>query len=281
MKQIELSNGVWMPQIGLGTWQIADKKQMCALLKSAYEIGYRLFDTAAAYHNEMALGRALAELSVRREELFLSDKVWNTCRGYDAVKRACESSLRKLKTDYLDLYLIHWPASCRLYPDWSKINADTWRGMEALYREGAVKAIGVCNFKEHHLLELEKTAEVMPMVNQLEMHPGMPQADMLAFCREKGIAVQASSPLGNGQILQQETLKGIGQRKGKTAAQICLKWALQKGVAVIPKTANADRLSENMALSDFWLEAEEMDAIDRMPWCGGIGIDPDEVTEFG
>lgn len=281
MKQKKLSNGVLIPTIGLGTWQITDKKQMHALLESACEKGYRLFDTAAAYHNEMAIGRALAELPIGREELFLSDKVWNTCRGQDAVRKACESSLKKLKTDYLDLYLIHWPASPRLYPDWAKINADTWRGMEALYREGVVKAIGVCNFKAHHLLELEKTAQILPMVDQLEIHPGMLQADTVAFCREKEIVVEASSPLGNGQILQQEALGRIAEKKGKTAAQICLRWGLQKELVIIPKTANADRLSENMDLFDFHLEPEEIDRIDRMPWCGGIGIDPDEVTEFG
>lgn len=278
---MELSNRISMPQIGLGTWQVTDKKRVRELLDAAYKTGYRMFDTAAAYHNEMAIGRALAELSIDRSEIFLSDKVWNTCRGYDAVRHACESSLKKLKTDYLDLYLIHWPASPRLYPDWADINADTWRGMEALYREGCVKAIGVCNFREHHLRELKKTAAILPMVDQMEIHPGMRQEDTVAFCREEGIVVEASSPLGNGQVLQQEALGRLARKKGKSAAQICLRWALQKDMAVIPKTVNPDRLAENINVFDFELNQEEMDAIDRMPWCGGIGIDPDEVTEFG
>ncbi|MDE7017523.1 MAG: aldo/keto reductase, partial [Lachnospiraceae bacterium] len=173
MKQIKLSNSIAIPQIGLGTWQITDKEMMEALLGNAYQAGYRLIDTAAAYSNEMAIGQALQKLGIARKEWILSDKVWNTYRGYDNVRKACEKSLKKLKTDYLDLYLIHWPASPKLYPDWTAINADTWRGMESLYQEGKVRAIGVCNFKAHHLMELQKTAEIMPMVNQLEAHPGM------------------------------------------------------------------------------------------------------------
>lgn len=281
MNRIKLSNESSIPQIGLGTWQVTDKELMKQLLAQAYRAGYRLIDTAAAYSNEMAIGRAVAGLSIERRELFLSDKVWNTCRGYDNVRKACEQSLKKLKTDYLDLYLIHWPASPKLYSDWAEINADTWRGMESLYKEGKVRAIGVCNFKAHHLEVLKKTAEIMPMINQLEFHPGMMQEETASFCRAEGIVLEASSPLGNGQILEHEILKRMAQKKGRTAAQICLRWAVQKGVAVIPKTVNPDRLTENMDIFDFELDEEEEDAVDRIPFCGGIGIDPDEVVEFG
>ena len=281
MNKIKLSNDSSIPQIGLGTWQVTDKELMRELLDHAYQTGYRLIDTAAAYSNEMAIGRAVTGLSIERRELFLSDKVWNTSRGYDNVRKACEKSLKKLKTDYLDLYLIHWPASPRLYSGWAEINADTWRGMESLYKEGMVRAIGVCNFKAHHLEELKKTAEIMPMVNQLEFHPGMMQEDTVSFCRAEGIVLEASSPLGNGQILENEILRQIAQKKGRTAAQICLRWAVQKGLAVIPKTVNPDRLKENMDIFGFELSEEETDAIDKIPYCGGIGIDSDEVVEFG
>lgn len=281
MKQIELTNGVMIPQIGLGTWQIAAKDILYYLVKEAYDRGYRLIDTAAAYSNEIALGKAIVGLGIRRQDLFLSDKVWNTCRGYDKVREACRASLKKLKTNYLDLYLVHWPASIKLYPDWREINAETWRGMESLYQEGLVRAIGICNFKVHHIEELKKSATIMPMINQLEFHPGMIQSDVVAFCEQEGIRLEASSPLGNGQILQNQTLLDIAERHHKTAAQICLRYAMEKDMIAIPKTEKAERLAENMKVFDFRLAEEEINLLDMLPYCGGIGIDSDEVVEFG
>lgn len=186
-----------------------------------------------------------------------------------------------MKTEYFDLYLIHWPASKSLHPDWDEINADTWRGMEALYREGIVRAIGVCNFRRHHLEALEKTAEILPFVNQIECHPGMPQKETETCCRDRGIRIEASSPLGSGQVLSHEILAGIGESKGKSAAQVCLRWEIQKGMIVIPRTSSLCRLKENIEVYDFELSDEEMRAIDGIPYCGGLGIDSDEVTEFG
>jgi len=279
MRLMTLRNGNKIPQIGLGTWQITDRDLMNEIVCAAYEEGYRLIDTAAAYSNEIAVAKAIANLP--RDELLLSDKVWNTNRGYEAVQEACRRSLKKLKTDYLDLYLIHWPASGKLYPNWSDINADTWRGMEALYREGLVRAIGVCNFKVHHLKELEKTVEVFPFVNQIEIHPGMNQQEVITYCMDKGILLEASSPLGNGQILKNEDLVSLAEEKGKTVAQICLRWEIQKGLIVIPKTARVQRLRENFSAFDFELTDSEMEMIDNIPYCGGIGIDSDEVTQFG
>lgn len=240
-----------------------------------------MFDTAAAYGNEIALGKGVLESGIARTELFISDKVWNTSRGYEAVQNACRKSLKKLKTDYLDSYLIHWPASMKLYSNWEEINADTWRGMEALYKDGLVRAIGVCNFKKHHLAMLEKTAEVLPFMNQIELHPGMCQEEAAIYCKEKKIQVEASSPLGNGQILCNDVLVEIAHLKGKSAAQVCLRWEIQKGLVVIPKTSNPDRLAENMDVYNFKLSAEEMERIDHITYCGGIGIDSDEVVEFG
>lgn len=279
MRLMTLRNEVEIPQIGLGTWQITDRDLMKQIVQTAYEEGYRLIDTAAAYSNEIAVAKAIAELP--RCDLILSDKVWNTSRGYEAVQDACHKSLKKLKTDYLDLYLIHWPASMKLYPNWAEINADTWRGMETLYRDGLVRAIGVCNFKVHHLEELKKTAEVIPMVNQIEYHPGMNQKEITAYCQERGILIEASSPLGNGQILENDDLKSLAKQKEKTVAQICLRWELQRDLIVLPKTGKPQRLRENLDVFDFVLSEKEMEIIDNIPYCGGIGIDSDEVTEFG
>ena len=280
MNELSLANGVKIPQIGLGTWQINDREQLRNIVATAFEYGYRLIDAAAAYSNEMALGRALQELALPREELFISDKVWNTNRGYEAVQAACKKSLKKLKTDYIDLYLIHWPASPKIHDDWENINAETWRGMEKLYQEGLARAIGVCNFKKHHLEVLSKTATVEPMVNQMEIHPGMPQTEIINYCQAKGMVMEASSPLGNGMILSNDKLQELAHKKNKTVAQICLRYGLERDLVLIPKTVTPTRLRENLALMDFSLTKEEMDIIDAIPYCGGIGIDPDEVTEF-
>ena len=276
-----LRNNIKIPCAGLGTWQITNAELMQELIARAYAEGYRLIDTAAAYSNEIALVKAIAAAGIRREELFLSDKVWNTSRGYDAVQEACKRSLKKLKTDYLDLYMVHWPASKKLYPDWAEINADTWRGMEQLYKDGYVKAIGVCNFKEHHLEELKKTAQIMPFIDQFEMHPGYGQKSLLEYCSECDILAQASSPLGNGQILNHPVIAQLAGQKGKSPAQICLRWEIQKGVIVIPKTSDPERLAGNIDIFDFSLDEKEMLELDSIPYCGGLGIDPDEVTEFG
>ena len=281
MFELELANGVKIPQIGMGTWQINDRETLLALIKAGCELGYSLIDTAAAYSNEMAIGKARTLLGIKREDLFLSDKVWNTNRGFEAVQSACRKSLKKLKTDYLDLYLIHWPASPKLHKDWEMLNAETWQGMEQLYQDGLVRAIGVCNFKHHHLEALAKTAKIMPMVNQVEFHPGMPQQDLISYCQERGICVEASSPLGNGAVLVNAQLKELAKAKGKTTAQICLRYGVEKRLVILPKTTNPSRLQENLAVYDWELSAEEMRMIDTIPYCGGIGIDPDEVTEFG
>ena len=267
--------------VGLGTWNITDREVMQNIIAVAYKEGYRLIDSAAAYSNEISIAKALEALEADRREFILSDKVWNTSRGYDAVQEACRRSLKKLKTEYLDIYMIHWPASMKLYPDWADINADTWRGMEQLYKDGLVKNIGVCNFKIHHLEKLKETAEVMPYIDQVEFHPGYMQDELLEYCRNEDIVVEASSPLGNGQILQNEVLLNIASSKDKEPAQICLRWAIQKEVIVIPKTTDPGRLNSNISVFDFELSDEEMTAIDNLPYCGGIGIDSDEVTEFG
>lgn len=280
MKNFALSNGVELPAVGLGTWQIQDREILKKLIGKAYENGYRMLDTAAAYSNEIGIAKAIRENAISREELCIVDKVWNTCWGFDEVQAACKNSLKKLKTDYLDLYLIHYPASPKVYSNWNYINAETWRGMETLYREGYVKAIGVCNYKIHHLQELENTYEICPMVNQIEIHPGLFDENMDMYCQKHGIVLQAASPLGNGQILQNEQLKELAKKKERTVAQICLRWGIQKNVSVIPKTANLQRLEENISIFDFELTEDEIRIIDNIPYCGGLNIDSDEVMKF-
>lgn len=281
MEYITLRNDNKLPVVGLGTWQITDRNQMLEVVSTAFDEGYRLYDTAAAYSNEIALSKAIAAKGISRNDICISDKVWNTSRGFDAVQDACRKSLKKLKTDYFDLYLIHWPASMKLYPNWKEINADTWCGMEELYNGGLVKNIGVCNFKVHHLEALKKTAKIMPFVNQIEFHPGLYQEDILEYCNDEGIVIEASSPLGNGQILKNEIIVDIARSKNVSSAQICLRWAIQRNVVVIPKSVNASKLHSNIDIFDFELSNEEINKIDSIPYCGGIGIDSDEVTEFG
>ena len=281
MVNLSLYHGMSIPCIGLGTWQIRDRKLLSELLRKAYDVGYMLIDTAAAYSNEIGIAKAMESNGLHRDEIVLCDKVWNAFRGYEEVQMACRNSLKKLKTDYLDIYLIHWPAAPRLHPDWESINAETWRGMERLLQEGLVRAIGVSNFKTHHLEALKKTYNIKPMINQIEFHPGVQNTEIYDYCKAHDILIQASSPLGNGEILSNEELMELAKEKGKSAAQLCLRWAFQKGVAMIPKTANPSRLAENMDLFDFQLSEEEMKRIDKIPYCGGLGIDSDEVTEFG
>ena len=278
---IKLSNGIEIPRIGLGTWQITNREKLGVLLNEAYQIGYRLIDTAAAYSNEISLGKGISKWNLPRQELFLTDKVWNSNRGFQEVQDACRTSLKKLKTDYLDLYLVHWPASMAVHDNWEEINAETWRGMEQLYQDGLIRAIGVCNFRKHHLLALQKTAKFLPMINQVELHPGMPQLEILEYCQKMGIAVEASSPLGIGQVLNNAKILDTAKSKEKSAAQICLRWEVQKGVIVIPRTSNKERLKENIDLWDFELSQEEMSILDDIPYCGGLGIDPDTTEDLG
>lgn len=280
MKNMKLRNGLCIPSIGLGTWKITDRQEIIQVLANAYENGYRLIDTAAAYMNEMAIGKALKELQIPREEWIIQDKLWNTCYGYEEAQEACKRSLRKLKTDYLDIYLIHWPATAKQYSNWQEINAETWRGLEQLYKEGYVKAIGVCNFKPHHLMALGEFAQICPFLNQIEFHPGMLQEETVSYCNDKGIQIEASSPLGNGQILKNDVLTKIAKQMEVSVAQICLKWALKRGAIIIPKTTRSERMRENMQLDEFDLSDEQMQQINQLPFLGGLRIDADEVTNF-
>lgn len=271
-----LSNGVRIPSVGYGTWQTPDGCTAVHSVKLALSCGYRHIDTAAVYGNERSVGAGIRASGLDRSELFVTSKVWNTARGYKSTLAAFRRTLEDLGLDYLDLYLIHWPASAHQFDDWRELNRDSWRAMTELYRAGKVRAIGVSNFLPHHLEPLMDCA-VPPMVDQIEFHPGMMQEETVRYCRRHGILVEGWSPLGCGRVLEQETLCAIAARHGRTAAQVCIRWALQHGVVPLPKSVTPSRIQENTEVFDFCLTAEEMAAIDALPPFGGSGLPPDEV----
>lgn len=271
-----LSNGVAFPRIGFGTWRLADGEVVYHAVRKAVEVGYRFFDTATIYNNEQGVGRALLECGLPRDAYFVTSKVWNTERGYDTTLRACEASLKRLKMDYLDLYLIHWPASSFLFEDWENINRETWRAMTRLYREGVLRSIGVSNFLPHHLAALMKT-EVAPMVNQLEIHPGYAQREAVRFCQAHGILVEAWSPLGAGGVLNHAWLGSLAAAKGRSVAEVCLQWNLQHGILSIPRTTHEDRMRTNLLPNSFTLTEEEMQAIDCLEPKEWSGKHPDTL----
>ncbi len=273
-----LSNGVTIPQIGFGTWQTPDGDTALNSVKTALQAGYRHIDTAAAYGNEVSIGQAIADSGIDRSELFITTKLWNTERDYDKTLNAFEQSMRKLELDYLDLYLIHWPANAKQFSDWETINAETWRAFEKLYNDGRIKAIGVSNFLPHHLDALAKTATVAPMVNQIEYHPGQLQTETVDYCTAHDILVQAWSPLGTGKMLGDETLTGIAANYGKSVAQVCIRWCLQNGTLPLPKSVTPERIRENLDVLDFTLTDADMQTINQLPYIGGSGLNPDTVT---
>ena len=273
MKKFTLSNGVEIPAVGFGTYLTGEKDD--GTVAAALEAGYRHFDTASFYGTEQALGEALKASGVPREELFLTSKLWKDEMGYENALAAFERSLQKLGTDYLDLYLIHWPRTDDLTAEWRQLDRDTWRALEELYRAGRVRAIGVSNFLPHHLRNLMETAEIAPMVNQIEFHPGYPQTWNVEFCKAHGILPEAWSPLGRTRVLQDERLAGIAAKYGKTVAQLCVRFALQCGVVPLPKSSSPARMQANLDVFDFVISDEDMDRILTLPQFGWSGLHPD------
>ena len=255
-----LNNGINMPQVGLGVWKIADE-QAPETINTAIEKGYRLIDTAMIYQNERGVGKALAQTAVPRDELFITTKVWNADQGYDKTLRAFDTSLEKLGLSYVDLYLVHWPTP--MYDNY----VETYQALEKLYADKRVKAIGVCNFDIEHLERLRKECHITPAVNQVECHPYLQQRELKAYCDEHGITLQAYSPLMNGRaILEDEVIGNIAKKHHKTAAQIVLRWHLERGHCIIPKTVTPSRMEENLAVFDFELDEEDLQhivALDR------------------
>ncbi len=261
-----------------GTWKLEDAR---LAVKCAIEAGYRAIDAAYSYGNERQVAQGIIESGVERRELFITSKLWNTMRDFDKVQLGCRKSLRSLKTDYLDMYLIHWPASLALHENWRELNAETWRGMEALLDEGLVRAIGVSNFTPNQLSELLKTARTVPALNQIELHPGQPQTDAVDYCASKGIAVQAWSPLGSGEVLKNPVLIALAEKYRKSPAQICVRWCIQRGVDPVVRSSNASRIKENLDVFDFVISQSDMALINAIEYCGGSGLNSETIEIFG
>ncbi|MGN8645929.1 aldo/keto reductase [Gracilibacillus sp. HCP3S3_G5_1] len=268
-----LHNGVKMPWFGLGVFKVEEGEEVYNSVKWALEHGYKSIDTAAIYGNEEGVGKAIKDSGIPREELFITSKLWNADQGYEETLQAYETSLNKLGLEYLDLYLIHWPV-----PSQNKYK-ESWKAMEKLYKDGKIRAIGVSNFKEHHLEDLMKDAEITPMVNQVEYHPHLQQRSLHEFCKQHNIQLEAWSPLKQGQLLDDPTLTKIAKRHGKSTAQVILRWDLQQEVVTIPKSVKQHRIQDNADIFDFELTEEEMTLIHDMNKDERVGADPDEFNK--
>lgn len=274
---LKLSNGVTIPGLGYGTYQTPPEDAYRAVT-DALAVGYRHIDTAARYGNESGVGQAVKDSGLKREEVFITSKLWNTERGYDKTMAAFEKTLAELGTDYLDLYLIHWPANEKQFgQEAAALNLDTWRAFEDLYKAGKIKAIGVSNFMPNHLEALLAQAEIKPMVNQIEVHPGWPQTEAIRYCQRNDILVEAWAPLGEAAALSNPVLAKIAAKYDHTPAQVCLRWEIQQGILPLPKSVHKERVAENTKLFDFELTEDEMDIIGALRNLGGQCKVPDQV----
>ena len=263
-----LHNGVKMPGFGLGVYKAADGEEVINAIKYAVYSGYRAVDTAAIYFNEEGVGEAIKQCGLPREELFITTKVWNSDQGYESTLEAFEKSRRKLDVDYIDLYLIHWAVKGKY--------KETWRAMEELYRSGKVRAIGVSNFQQHHIEDLMTTAQIKPMVNQIELHPLLSQVELRDYCHSQGIVVTAWSPLGRAHIFNEPVLVEIAKKYNKSVAQVILRWHIQNEVIVIPKSTHESRIIENGHVFDFELDSSDMESINALNENKRFGKDPDD-----
>lgn len=276
--KLVLSNGVQMPGIGFGTWQVPTDSTLENAVSAALKLGYRFFDTAQIYGNASAIGRGVLLSDLPRAEIFISSKIWTSHRSYDGVMRAFTDIIEQLKTTYLDQLLIHWPATQGEPMIWQSQNAGTWRALEDLYEQGAVKVIGVSNFLPHHLVPLLARARIHPMVNQLEIHPGYPQFAAVNFCFKQNIAVQAWSPLGRGGLTHHPLLIELGEKYGVSPALIALRWSLQHGFIPVVKALDAEHMKSNLDAFGLTLEDEDMTRLDTMQQVAFSGLHPDTVT---
>jgi diketogulonate reductase-like aldo/keto reductase len=269
-----LANGIEIPAVGFGTYKAADGQDE-TIIRSALEQGYRHLDTAAFYFNEEAVGRAVRESGIPREEIFLTSKVWRDNLGYEPVLKEFEQSCKKLGVEYLDLYIIHWPRPSDLGAEWKDLDVETWKAMEELYRSGKVRAIGVSNFLPHHLNNLMERTGIIPLVNQLEFHPGYIQKAAVDFCQRLGIQVEAWSPIGRARVLEEPLLKEMAEKYEKSVAQICIRFALQCGVLPLPKSSSPERMRQNLEVFDFEIEEDDMHRLMTLPQIGWSGEHPD------
>lgn len=274
----KLSNGVEIPCIGFGTWQTPNGEQAVSSVLHAIEAGYRHIDTAQGYGNEESVGIAVKKSGINRKELFLTSKLINSEHGYEKTLAAFEGTLQKLGTDYLDLFLIHWPNPIAYRNNWQEANAGSWKAFEELYRSGRIRSIGISNFRSHHIEELMKTATIAPMVNQIRLCPGDTQDELVEYCRFKGILLEAYSPLGVGKIFEIPEMKALEEKYKKSIAQICIRWSLQRGYLPLPKSVTLSRIIENTQVFDFELDSSDVDMIANLKGCVGYSADPDTIT---
>lgn len=263
----KLHNNVEMPYLGLGTYQADNDDEVVDAVKYALDTGYRHIDTAAVYENEKGVGQGIAESDIKREDIFVTSKVWNSDQGYDSTLKTFDASLNRLGLDYLDLYLIHWPVEGKY--------KDTWRALEKLYREERIRAIGVSNFLRHHLEDLLKDAETVPMVDQMEFHPYLVQQELIDFCKSKNIQYESWSPFMQGKLFDLDIAADLEKKHNKSAAQIVLRWNLQKGIVCIPKSVHKKRIQSNTEIFDFELSDEDMAYLDGLDRGHRTGADPD------
>ena len=272
----KLANGYEIPILGYGTWRTPDGEVAVNSVAEALRVGYRHIDTAARYENEQSVGEGIRQSGVDRSEIFVTSKLWNTERGYDKAMRAFEKTMSDLGLEYLDLYLLHWPAVKKQYDNWEEINLSSWKALTELYKQGRIKAIGVSNFYEHHLKALMET-EIQPMVNQIQFHPGFMQKDTVKYCEDNGILVEAWAPLARGTVFEHETIVSIAAKYNKTPAQICIRWCLEHNTVPLPKSVTPERIVANTDVFDFSLTPEELAAIDAMPFMGSYAHNSDEI----
>ena len=271
-----LNNGVEIPAVAFGTYKAADGKS-ADVIRAAIGAGYRYFDTASFYGTETYLAEAIRESGISRGEFFIASKLWKDEMGYENVKSAFERTLNNLRTDYLDLYLIHWPLPEPGYKEWRQLNKETWRAMEELYEAGKIRAIGLSNFLPHHIENILKDCRVRPAVDQIEYHPGYSQEAVVNYCRERGILVQAWSPIGRSRVLDEPLVKELAAKYDVSPAQICLKFAVQRNIIPLPKSSSEDRMRENLDLYSFELEQDDIWRLSTMPQTGWSGEHPDRA----
>ena len=271
-EKVKLNNGVDMPWVGLGVFRMDNDDDTQIVIEKALAMGYRHVDTAAYYDNEEAVGKAIKSSGIPREEVFITTKVWNEDQRKGIVLKAFEDSLRKLGMDYVDLYLIHWPVPGKF--------KETWKVFEEIYKSGRAKAIGVSNFKKHHLEELKEVMTISPAVNQIELHPYLIQQEDLDYCNENGIRVEAWSPFAANKfnLFDERIIQDIAQKHEKSPAQVILRWDHQRGVVVIPKSSHEKRLAENIDIFDFKLSDDDMARISSLNQNKRVGSDPDNFN---
>ena len=270
-EKVKLINNIEIPTIGFGTYKLGNEDQTIDSIKDALNLGYRHIDTASFYGNEKFIGKAINESKIKREDLFITTKLWQDSHGYDNTIKAFYDSIEKLGVDYLDLYLIHWP---------TEENSETWRALEDLYDEGKIKSIGVCNFKIGHLEDLKKTARIMPMVNQIEVHPGYTKKETIEYCIKNNIKVVAWSTIMRGKLSNNDKMIYLSKKYNKSITQIILRWHIQNSIIPIPKSSNKSRMKENIDIFDFSIDFEDLKIIDSLNINESVSGVPGDSTYF-